>query len=156
MDEEFYEIIAPYLSSRKVQQMKQYIQHGNVSTFEHCVDVAKLCFTLNRGWNLGAEEETLVTAALLHDLYLYDWHAKDRGLHRLHGYRHPGRAAKNAARYFGVNREVQKIIQTHMWPLTITRIPRSREAWILCLADKYVSWKESVTKRKKKGTISKC
>ncbi len=151
MDEELYQILYPYLSDKKVQQMKQYIQHGSVSTYEHCVQVAVLCFLMNRTWKLGADVETLVTAALLHDLYLYDWHAKDEGLHRLHGYRHPKRAAKNAARYLGVSMDVQDIIRTHMWPLTITQIPRSREAWLVCMVDKYVSLGESIRKRKKKG-----
>lgn len=151
MDEELYRILYPYLTDKKVQQMKQYMQHGSVSTYEHCVQVAVLCFLCNRMWKLGADVETLVIAALLHDLYLYDWHDRDGGLHRLHGYRHPKRAARNAARYLGVNVEVQDIIRTHMWPLTITQIPRSREAWLVCMVDKYVSLLESIRRRKQKG-----
>lgn len=151
MDEELYEILSSYLSEKKVLQMKRYIQHGSVSTYDHCLDVARKCLYWNRTWNMGADPETLVTAAFLHDLYLYDWHDRDGGLHRFHGFQHPARAAKNAKRYLGVPLPVQQAILTHMWPLTITRIPKSREAWILCMIDKYVSLEETIRKRKKKG-----
>lgn len=151
MEEELYEILSSYLSDTRVQQMKQYIQHGSVSTYDHCLDVARKCLYWNRTWNMGADREVLVTAAFLHDLYLYDWHDKDGGLHRLHGFQHPARAAKNARRYLHVSPEVQQAIRTHMWPLTITQIPRSKEAWILCMIDKYVSLVETVRRRNRRG-----
>lgn len=151
MEEELYEILSSYLSEKKVLQMKKYIQHGSVSTYDHCLDVARKCLYWNHTWNMGADPETLVTAAFLHDLYLYDWHDRDGGLHRLHGFQHPARAAKNAKRYLGVPLSVQQAIRTHMWPLTITQIPRSREAWILCMIDKYVSLEETIRKRKRRG-----
>jgi uncharacterized protein len=37
-----------------------------------------------------------------------------------------------------------------MWPLTITKVPTSREAVIVCIADKYVSSIETIGKRKEK------
>jgi uncharacterized protein len=36
-----------------------------------------------------------------------------------------------------------------MWPLTITRVPTTREAVIVCMADKYVSSVETIGKRRK-------
>ncbi|MFR4394292.1 MAG: hypothetical protein ACLT29_08440 [Ruminococcus callidus] len=75
-------------------------------------------------------------------IYLYDWHNHvDEGV--LHGFAHPHIACKNAAMRFHVNAEVQHIITTHMWPLTLRFVPRSREAVIVCLADKYCSTLET-------------
>ena len=55
-----------------VLRMKNYLQHGRVSTYEHCENVAKACVRLNCGLRLHAEERTMVRAAMLHDFYLYD------------------------------------------------------------------------------------
>ena len=41
----------------------------------------------------------------------------------------------------------RQIIESHMWPLNISRIPHSREAWIVCVADKCVSLYETVFRR---------
>ena len=35
---------------------------------------------------------TLIKGAMLHDFYLYDWHAQDNGEHRWHGYHHAEKA----------------------------------------------------------------
>ena len=132
-------LLEEYKRNPKVQEMKRYIQHGSISTYEHCVSVKRVCYWLNKRLHLGAHEKTLVTGAFLHDFYLYDWHDTGDGSHRLHGYRHADRACDNAVKVFSVNKEIQKIIKCHMWPLNISRLPLTRAALIVCLADKYCS-----------------
>ncbi len=131
----------------RIRKMSQYIQHGKVSTYDHCCRVADLSSRINRRLRLHADEETLLKGAMLHDYYLYDWHEKDGGTHRLHGFRHPEKAARNADRDFGIDARTEHVIQSHMWPLTLRHMPRSREAWIVCLADKYVSLLETLFER---------
>ena len=82
--------------------------------------------------------DNLIIGAFLHDLFLYDWHEKSV-THRLHGYRNPLTASINAKKMCNVNNEVIKIIQSHMWPLTITKVPISREAIIVCIVDKIMA-----------------
>lgn len=135
-------LLQKLLSDPRIQLMKQYTQHGDTSTYEHCVSVARESLRLNRALLLHADETELVKAALLHDYYLYDWH--DRG-HPLHGYRHADVAADNAVRDFGLDRAEEEAIRSHMWPLNISRIPHSRIGWIISLADKICSAKETVT-----------
>ena len=81
--------------------------------------------------------------AFLHDLFLYDWH-EDDPTHRLHGFTHPLTASKNAKELCNVDDEVIKIIKSHMWPLTITRVPKSREAFLVCMIDKIIATKEVI------------
>lgn len=133
-----------YLKHDKVRSMKKYISHGNVSTFDHSLSVVRLSYRINKKFSLKADNESLLVGALLHDFYLYDWHNIDDGSHRLHGYKHSRFAAYNAKKHFDVPEKVVKIIECHMWPLTITKMPKSREAAIVCFADKCCSLKETL------------
>ena len=146
--EQFDLLLRYYRQHEKIQEMKCYIQHGAISTYDHVERVARLCFLLNRRLRLGADEKALVTGAFMHDFYLYDWHENDRS-HRLHGYHHPDTSCRNAVLYFQVGEHIQQMIRSHMWPLTLTKLPLSREAWILCLVDKYISTAETFAMRKR-------
>ncbi len=144
-----------FLKNRHVKSMEKYVQHGNVTTLSHCKDVARTSFWLNRRLHLHADEKTLLTGAMLHDFYLYDWHNKGDGSHRLHGFSHPGRASRNAKKYFNITTKEQEIIESHMWPLTITKVPKSKEAAIVSIADKICSSRETIAMRRKKSAAGK-
>ena len=130
----------------EVAKMEQYIQHGKVSTLEHCQRVARLSVRINRFLHLHGDERAIIRGAALHDFYLYDWHIPSEDNY-LHGFRHPNLAVKNAQKYVGIGDKERRIIQSHMWPLTITKIPTCREAWIVCFADKWCSLFETLFMR---------
>ena len=140
--EQLYAILQQYDENPQVQRMREFIQHGDVTTYQHCKNVVRVSFWLNRRLHLHADETSLAVGAFLHDFYLYDWHHKDAN-HTLHGFRHADRALKNASVRFRLNRIERDIIRTHMWPLNLTRIPRTRESAIVCLADKLCSLAET-------------
>ena len=50
----------------------------------------------------------------------------------------------------GVDEDTAKVIHSHMWPLNLTRLPASKEAWIVCIADKCCSLHETLFRRKSK------
>lgn len=145
--DELYNILSDIQSDLHVQEMKKYKQHGNVTTYEHCENVAKLCYLFDKKLFLHTDLKSLLTGAMLHDFYLYDWHNKDDGKHRLHGFIHAKRAAENAKKYFAVNSDVSHIIYCHMWPINITSLPMSKEAWLVCIADKCIAVYESFLRR---------
>ena len=74
--EQLYAIVEKYDHHPDVQRMREYIQHGSVTTYQHCKNVALVSFWLNRRLHLHADETSLAVGALLHDFYLYDWHKK--------------------------------------------------------------------------------
>ena len=51
---------------------------------------------------------------------------------------------------FGISDAEAAMIFSHMWPLNLTRLPKTREAWVLTLADKKISFLETLTQRKNK------
>ena len=144
---ELYEILSALQSDRNVQKMKRYIQHGRISTYEHCENVAKLSYTIDRVFSLRSNLKVLLFGAMLHDFYLYDWHSENHGAHRLHGFRHARTANANAKKYFQVDDAVSHVIYCHMWPLNPESIPMTREAWIVCVADKLISLHETLFRR---------
>lgn len=139
----FKKLMQPYLKHGAVKEMENYIQHGFTTTKQHCENVAWTCYAMNEKFKLGANDKSLVKVGMLHDLYLYDWHEK--GIRNaLHGYTHAKTASEKADYYFYLNDKEKAAIRSHMWPLNITKIPSSREAVILCLADKYCSTMETI------------
>lgn len=142
------EHLADIIEHDETHKMKHFIQHGNVSTYDHCKSVVKASDKLSRKLRLkNIDRHAMLRAAMLHDFYLYDWHKDDDGEHKLHGYHHANIAADNASDIMKLDLKEQEIISTHMWPLNITKIPKSREAWVVCMADKYVSTVETLFKR---------
>lgn len=144
---EYEEILEPIRQDHLVLKMKKFRQHGRISTYQHCDAVARLSYQMDEKLHLHSDKKTLLTGAILHDFYLYDWHEKGDGSHRWHGFFHAERAARQARRHFGVDKNTEHVIRCHMWPLNLTQLPRSREAWIVCLADKAVSIKETLFQR---------
>ena len=93
---------------------------------------------------IRVKRRDMIRGALLHDYFLYDWHDKDHiNPFKLHGFFHPGRALKNATRDFELTEREKDIIRKHMWPMTVI-LPMCREAWIVTVADKWVSLKETL------------
>lgn len=139
------EVLGDILVHPVALQMKNYIQHGDVSTYDHALAVAYRAYEMAKRRLCRVDEFALLRAAFLHDLYLYDWHDPDPS-HKWHGFHHARRAAKNAVTIFGVSEMERRIIDAHMWPLNPERIPHCREGWILTLADKWVSTMETLTR----------
>ncbi|MEE3307537.1 HD domain-containing protein [Sharpea azabuensis] len=142
----FHQTIKEIETNSRVYLMHNYIQHGSITTYDHCLSVASMSYWLNRKFHLHSDEKQLIRGAFLHDYFLYDWHHYEGNLH---GFSHPHTALINAREDFMLTRKEENIIRSHMWPLTFWHYPQSREAVIVCLADKIVSTKETLFKRKK-------
>lgn len=132
----------------KYLKTKNFMQHGNVSVYDHSISVAKTSVKISEKLHLKVDKESLIKGALLHDYFLYDWHDKNHP--KLHGFRHAKIAAENARRDFGLTKKEYRMISSHMFPLG-WRLPTSKEAFILTLADKYCAAKESIKKFKRKS-----
>jgi len=138
----FCMVVYELLKHEKFNEMKKFIQHGRTTTFNHCISVAYCSYWLTKKLRFRLDLKSLIRGALLHDFYFYDWHIPDKS-HRLHGFVHPVFALRNSRKYFKLNKIEEDIIEKHMWPLTITRVPRFKEAMLVCMIDKYCSLAET-------------
>ncbi len=131
------------IKSKYMQEQKKYIQHGNVSVFDHCVGVASVATYISIFLPIKLNERALIRGALLHDYFLYDWHIRDDS-HKLHGFRHAKVALINAERDFSLCKIEKDIIKKHMFPLNIAP-PRYLESIIVCIADKICAVLETLS-----------
>ena len=121
---------------------------------DHSMNVAKYSLALSEKLHIPCEKKDLIRGALLHDYFLYDWHAPDHvSPHKLHGFYHPGRALRNAQKEYHLTPRERDIIKKHMWPLTISSMPMCREAWIVTMADKWCSLMETFHVHKGHGAL---
>lgn len=144
-DRDYLSLVHDLLEKEEVQYMKNTIQHSNITTFEHVMSVSYMSYELCK--KLNWDYRAAARAGLLHDLVYYDWHTPDPS-HRLHGYRHPGFALKNASEITELSELEKNIIYRHMWPLTPIP-PRYKEAWVITLVDKCCACREIIKGWKK-------
>lgn len=148
---EFYEIISDIAENPTIQEMKNYRQHYNSSCFDHCFSAAYYCFCICKKLKLDYRSAT--RAAMVHDLFLYDWRVKDTNRKGIHAFKHPIIAYEKASKLFKINKKEKDIILKHMWPVTIIP-PKYLESYILTLVDKYSALEEGYNYYKEK-VISK-
>ena len=115
--------------------------------YEHCVRVAVMSLVIAELFKITVDRRSLIVGALLHDYFLYDWHDKEHEHKRPHGFFHPSAALCNAKQDFILTRKEENIIQRHMFPLTLIP-PGCKEAWLVCMADKVCSTRETVRERR--------
>ena len=125
-----------------------FIQHGDVSVYEHVVSVARASAAAGASlerMGVRVDRPSLIRGALLHDYFLYDWYDPDPS-HRLHGFTHPAAALARALEDFELTERERNIIARHMFPL-VPIPPTCREAWIVCMADKACALHETIAAR---------
>lgn len=138
---DFNKIIHDIKNNKTVLQMSNYRQHANTTCYEHCLYVAYYTYLVCKKLNLDYISAT--RAAMLHDLFLYDWRQRLNGRKGLHAFTHPHTALKNASKLFKLNDIEKDVIVKHMWPVT-PAFPLYIESFIVTFADKYSAVKETL------------
>ena len=127
-----------------VRRADAYLMHGGTSCLIHMIAVAYVSMTLLEGLHLRYRRRELLRGALLHDLFLYDWHDPNHPkADRRHAFSHPDIALANARERVRLTELETDIIAHHMFPVTLTP-PGSREALAVCLADKLCALYEAL------------
>ncbi|MGE5627277.1 MAG: HDIG domain-containing metalloprotein [Solirubrobacterales bacterium] len=137
---DYKDVVLNILNHPEVKSMENYIQHSNISCLDHCISVSYYSYSICRV--LGFDYKAAARGGLLHDFFQYDWHIPSSE-HNFHGFTHPKTALNNSKKYFLLNEVEQDIISKHMWPLTI-KIPKYKEAMVVCFVDKFCAIMEII------------
>lgn len=145
------EIYQYFLNDPRVMRMKAVPMHRGSNCYEHSFKVAKKAIKhgLRRINKEKIDLEVILVGAILHDYYLYDWRS-DRSKRKKHCHNHPDIAVANAVKDFAISKKVQRVIETHMWPIKFKDYPNSKEARIVSVSDKMVTIGEAFTSIKYK------
>ena len=137
----FFRVLTELERDPRVRLLKKHRQHRGNTTFRHCRSVAVESFRLAQRFGWRVDEHALARGAMLHDYHLYTRRRKKIGALR-HLVSHPKRACGNAEKVFDLSRKEKNIIESHMWPLTLFKPPKSKEAFLVTLADKLCAFRE--------------
>lgn len=145
------EILAKYKEFKNLslfQKIYGIKQHRTSNTFRHvCLVSEEALQYAFEHTNKGYDYNALIRGGMLHDFYFYDWR-KDRSKMKSHLRSHPETAIKNAKEYFDLTETEIDIIRNHMWPITLTKFPKTKEGKLIMMMDKKVSIKEFFAKQK--------
>ncbi len=142
LDKEFMEMAKPVAGLPEVRKLSLYKHHHGKTRLDHVIEVAYLSFRI--GKRLSLDCNAIVKAAILHDLFFYDW------LHegpKLHGFRHPAIVLENAKKITSLTKKEKDIIKKHMWPLTPS-LPLYPESFVVSIVDTFCSVKDYMRKKR--------
>ena len=130
---EFDQIVNDIANHEQFLQLKHELHHG-ISRYEHSLRVAKVTYSVTKKMHLDYERAT--RAALLHDFYT----DKDtEGYTTKETFKlHPKIAVMNAKKYFDIDTKQENMIESHMFPASLT-VPKYTESWIITGADKVIA-----------------
>ena len=152
-DTDFINLISDIVTNDTVVKMKNYRQHYETSCFDHCLMASYFCYKYCK--KHGLDYRSCARAAMLHDLFLYDWRKRQNGRKGLHAFTHPKTSYENACKIFILNDLEKDIIIKHMWPLNIFSIPRYKESFVLTFVDKRCAISEAIYQMRKQYSQKK-
>ncbi len=130
----FLQEIKKIIYTENFLKLKNYFHHGHITTYSHSIKVAYYSYKYAKKYHIKVNGQELIRSALLHDLYFYDWHDRNNGIH-LHGLFHPKTAVLNAQKHYKITANERKHMIHHMFPLTLLP-PATKIGWIICYCDK--------------------
>ena len=68
--EDFSEVMSELHTKSRFSMTKKFIQHGDVSVYQHCIFVAYMSCRIANKFNLNVDKRSLIRGALLHDYFL--------------------------------------------------------------------------------------
>ena len=145
--EKFWGTFLEMRENPEILKLQKFPNHRISNLYDHSSRVALCAYALSHRLHIGVDGAALARGAMLHDYYLYHAQSYKKITYREHLLRHPHTALLNAKEHFVLSKKEENIIESHMWPMTLTKLPKSKEAFLVQLADKVCAFGEGVMKK---------
>ena len=113
VEKQYRKEVEQIINNKDFQKLRYYKQHNWSDRLMHSINVSYLSWLMAK--HLGCDTKAAARAGLLHDFCLYDFH-------------------ENSMEHFDISEKERDAILSHMFPLG--PLPKSREAWLITIADK--------------------
>ena len=131
-DNEYKKLVSHIISNKHFLKIDNCIHHG-ISRLDHSMRVSYYAYKV--GKKLKLDYKMMATAGLLHDFYV----TKEEDNRFLKVFVHPKEAKNNSIKHFNISEKEQNIIESHMFPLVVKKLPNSKESIMVSLVDKVVA-----------------
>ncbi len=133
------------MNSPEFHEASLQTHHKRSSVAKHTINVTSaslhMCYVLEK-LRISVSVKDVVIGSLCHDLGILNRDTKYAN-NRSCYIQHPNDSMRVAQHLVpDINDKSLRIIRNHMWPITITKVPRSKEEIIVSLADKYAAMKD--------------
>ncbi len=133
-DLNYYNIVDNIINDNEFKKINNCTHHG-ISRFDHSCRVSYYSYRLSKALKLNYEE--VARAGLLHDFFLNENKTQKEKIKSM--FSHSKKSLENSEQLFDLTDLEKDIIYTHMFPLTINRVPKYMESWIVSGVDKAVA-----------------
>jgi len=130
---EFNEIVSEIVNNKEFSKTKE-IKHHGITRYNHSFKIAYYSYLIAK--RLNFDYVSTARAGLLHDFFLTENKKNVNGLKCV--FSHSKEAAENSKNIFDATEFEQSIIRTHMFPVTVLTVPKSKEGLLVALVDKVV------------------
>lgn len=140
-EKRYLDIVDDILEHNEFIKTKDITHHG-MNRYDHSVRVSYYSYKIAKLLKLDYEE--VARGGLLHDFFLVDNEVismKER-LNTL--VNHPKYAEAYASKYFELSPKERDIILAHMFPISITTVPKYAESWVVNTVDNVISVFEAI------------
>ncbi len=132
----FYGYISDIFENEEIQKLADYTHHIYTTRLQHSLNVSYYNYIICKF--LGLNAISAARAGLLHDMFFYNRKDHSKKFYKKsHSAYHPEIAVENAKSYFYLDPLECDIIEKHMWPANISRVPKYKETYIIVFVDKY-------------------
>lgn len=133
-DINYYKLVDDIINDNDFKKINNCVHHG-ISRFDHSCRVSYFSYKVTK--LLGLNYKEVARAGLLHDFFLSENITNIEKMKSM--FLHSKKSLKNSEDFFSLSEREKDIIFTHMFPLTINRVPRYMESWIVSFVDKIVA-----------------
>lgn len=135
-EEQYLNIVDDILDHSEFIKTKDIIHHG-MNRYDHSVRVSYYSYKVAK--LLKLDYKGAARAGLLHDFFLVDNEALTIKEKLATLVNHPKYAVAYASKYFDLSDKEKDMILTHMFPVSLTTVPKYMESWVVDIVDNGVS-----------------